>query len=65
MRLKKINKESKGRMTVREELAGYFSTAWTLDDGAFYLNCVESLPEENKKLIELLLASRKGGTTHE
>lgn len=59
MILKKPNKNIKGRMTFREELASYFTTPWTLDHGNFYLDCVESLNPANRELIHLLQESRK------
>jgi len=58
MKLKKPNKNIKGRMTFRDELASYFTTPWTLDQGYFYLKCVDSLTPKNKELIDLLRVSR-------
>ncbi len=59
MKLKKLNKESKGRMTLTEEIASYFRTSWTIEDGYFYLACVESLPPENRQLVEMIKATRR------
>ena len=59
MKLKKLHKQSKGRMTVKEEMASYFKTAWTVEEGYFYLTCIQSLSPENKQLIEMLEATRR------